>query len=503
MLERGWILHFKGPPYRTRHLRTEGGSEVSRNGVPDFREPTLAADGIGNHAIARAVGCALQTVKTWRKRYASAHLAALQDRPRSGRPPTFGPRTLVQVKAIACELPAERGLPRSRFSISDLHTEIRKERILPLPSRTTLWRILHEDGIRPWFYRTWIHKRAPDFLEKAGPILDLYTGTWEGKPLDPMDRVICADEKTSIQILERLVPTRPPRAGEGGKVEFEYRRHGTITFVGGLEVRSGKLFGAFPERNDAESFRKFVGEVMGRGVCPRSSGLLGRGQRERAPPEELRPVAALDVPERPGAAHPGACELGGPGGDRALHPDKEGAHPAGLPVAGGGEGEDPKVPRATEPTPPSVPMALHPQGALGGPEAVGGRGQERRPSSPSEGEVSTKGRGTIPEDLQKSLRERLEAHASKAWKGRYDRLEVSFRGRFAWVDAYLLDEETGEGEEVATHLCRLEYVGRPDRWGFAFYKYSEERYERSYLPSGAMGGTPEECLDTAGLAYLS
>ena len=255
------ILLAKGERHRleeTLRRTTAPQREVQR-----ARIALLAADGVGNHAIARAVGCALQTVKTWRKRYASEHLAALQDRPRSGRPPTFGPRTLVQVKAIACELPAERGLPRSRFSISDLHTEIRKERILPLPSRTTLWRILHEDGIRPGFYRTWIHKRAPDFLEMAGPLLDLYTGTWQGKPLNPKDRVICADEKTSIQVLERLVPTRPPRAGEGGKVEFEYRRHGTITFVGGLDVRSGKVFGAFPERNDAESFRKFVGEVMG------------------------------------------------------------------------------------------------------------------------------------------------------------------------------------------------------------------------------------------------
>lgn len=90
-----------------------------------------------------------------------------------------------------------------------------------------------------------------------------------------------------------------------------------------------------------------------------------------------------------------------------------------------------------------------------------------------------KGRGTIPSDVQRLLRERLEDHAAKAWKGRCARIEVSFRGKFAVVDAYLLEEETGAVEEVPTHLCRLEYVGRPDLWGFAFYKYSEESYERS------------------------
>ena len=111
-------------------------------------------------------------------------------------------------------------------------------------------------------------------------------------------------------------------------------------------------------------------------------------------------------------------------------------------------------------------------------------------------------KGGIPEGLQRTLRERLAAHAAKAWKGRCARVEVTFRGRFAVVDAYVIDEETGKPEEVPTHLCRLEYGGDPDQWGFAFYKYSDERYERSYLPSGVMGGTPEDCFDTAGLAYL-
>jgi hypothetical protein len=110
--------------------------------------------------------------------------------------------------------------------------------------------------------------------------------------------------------------------------------------------------------------------------------------------------------------------------------------------------------------------------------------------------------GIIPEVVQGQLRKRLAIHAAQTWKERCARVEVSFRGRFAVVDAYLRDEETGKEEEVSTHLCRLEYVGRPDLWGFAFYKYSEERYERSYLPNGSMGGTPEECFDCAGLAYL-
>ncbi|HEV2165604.1 MAG TPA: IS630 family transposase [Thermoplasmata archaeon] len=222
----------------------------------------LADQGTSNHEIARTLGCALQTVKTWRKRFVRDRLAALVDRPRSGRPRQFPARTLATLKAIACELPAERGLPLSRFSLSEIHSVLRKERLKPLPSRTTVWRVLHQDGIRPWFYRTWIHKRAPDFLERAGPILDLYEGRWENCPLGPNDQVICADEKTGIQLLRRKVPTRAPRPREPGKVEFEYSRQGTLCFQGALDVRHGRVFGNFPERNTAEAFRAFVTTVM-------------------------------------------------------------------------------------------------------------------------------------------------------------------------------------------------------------------------------------------------
>lgn len=247
-----------------RHLlqATLRRSTAPQREVLRARIALAAADGTGNHQIARDLGCALQTVKTWRARFARERIEALKDRLRTGRPPVFRGRTLAHVKAIACELPAERGLPLSRFSLSEIHDVLRKERVRPLPSRTSLWRILHQDGLRPWFYRTWIHKRAPDFLEKAGPVLDLYEGVWQGQPLGPNDRVICADEKTGIQVLSRQHPTRPPRPGEEGKVEFEYRRRGVVCLQGALDVRTGKVFGAFPERNTAEAFRAFVGQIM-------------------------------------------------------------------------------------------------------------------------------------------------------------------------------------------------------------------------------------------------
>src|ERR1017187_8926146 len=78
---------------------------------------------------------------------------------------------------------------------------------LPL-SRCTLWRWLHRDAIRPWYHRSWIFPRDPNFAEKAGRLLDLYAREWQGKPLKDDEFVISADEKTSIQARRRKHATR-------------------------------------------------------------------------------------------------------------------------------------------------------------------------------------------------------------------------------------------------------------------------------------------------------
>jgi len=79
-------------------------------------------------------------------------------------------------------------------------------------SDTTVWRWLHEAAIRPWQHRTWIFPRDPDFARKAGRIVDLYAGCWEGKHLHWDEFVLCADEKTSIQARVRAHPSLPDPA---------------------------------------------------------------------------------------------------------------------------------------------------------------------------------------------------------------------------------------------------------------------------------------------------
>jgi hypothetical protein len=90
----------------------------------------------------------------------------------------------------------------------------------------TVWRWLCEDAIKPWQHRSWIFPRDPDFAVKAGRILDLYAGRWEGERLHPGDYVVCADEKPSIQARARKHATLPAAADHprGQRVEHEYER---------------------------------------------------------------------------------------------------------------------------------------------------------------------------------------------------------------------------------------------------------------------------------------
>ena len=112
--------------------------------------------------------------------------------------PVFPPRDEAVVKAIACAAVSQTALPLSRLSLADLAPQASAALGHPI-SRTTVGRILDADAIKPWRYEYWIFPRDPQFEEKAGRVLDLYAGVWQGKSLGPHDYIISADEKTSIQ----------------------------------------------------------------------------------------------------------------------------------------------------------------------------------------------------------------------------------------------------------------------------------------------------------------
>jgi len=129
----------------------------------------------------------------------------------AGDQPAFPPSVIVAVKALACELPQKQKLPLSRHSIPELKREALRRGLVASIGDTTLWRWLTEDAIQPWRHRSWIFPRDPDFESKAGRVLDLYEGVWEGQPLLPEDCVLSADEKTSIQARHRCHSTLGPQ----------------------------------------------------------------------------------------------------------------------------------------------------------------------------------------------------------------------------------------------------------------------------------------------------
>jgi hypothetical protein len=125
----------------------------------------------------------------------------------------------------------------------------------------------------------------------------------------------------------------------------------------------------------------------------------------------------------------------------------------------------------------------------------------------------------VPEAVKRRTEERIRRYAEAHFAGRYVRLDIRFRSQFCYIDAYTEPESPGpdwppadwpESREqylerlrnTPTHLCRLRYFGDEEGWGFAFYTYSNMRYELSILPSGEFLGPPEEAFQVSAGLYL-
>jgi DDE superfamily endonuclease len=166
------------------------------------------------------------------------------------------------VVALACELPAQGDQPLSRYSTGELARLIAAHPAAPPLSRSTVWRLLARHALKPWRYRSWLFPRDPAFAEKAGRVLDLYAGTWEGAPLGPGDCVLSADEKTSIQARGRRHPTAPPLPGQPARVEHEYARGGALAYLAAWDVRRGGVAGRCEATTGKAPFGRLVDRVM-------------------------------------------------------------------------------------------------------------------------------------------------------------------------------------------------------------------------------------------------
>lgn len=208
----------------------------------------LAADGLANSAIAAGLGCSEPTVRRWRRRFERRGVPGLFDRSRCGRPDRFSPSQRLAVIAVATSLPPE-GAARWTQALIAGHLA---ERGLAL-SRATVRRVLAEAKIRPHKVRGWLNRADDDaFWTKAGAVCRLYLDI----PADTL--LVSVDEKTGIQARSRIRPAQPAQPGRDRRVEFEYKRHGTVSIVAAMDVATGQVVAERIERNDSAHFIRFL-----------------------------------------------------------------------------------------------------------------------------------------------------------------------------------------------------------------------------------------------------
>jgi transposase len=221
-----------------------------------------AAEETANAAIARRLGICCDTVRKWRARFCAEGLAGLADRARPGRRRTFPATTEAEVKALACALPAEQGVPLSRWSAAELAAEAVDRGLVDAISPSTVARWLAADALRPWRHRSWIFPRDPNFAVKAARALDLYARSWVDQPLGDDEYVLCADEKTQLQALSRCHPDLPPAPGRTRRQEFEYRRGGTLAYLAAYDPHRAHVIGRTAPATGIVPFTELVEQVM-------------------------------------------------------------------------------------------------------------------------------------------------------------------------------------------------------------------------------------------------
>ena len=221
-----------------------------------------AANGQPNAAIAADLGMHTDTVRKWRRRFCQHGMDGLGDRPRSGRPADFTPVQVAEVKALACTPPPDAGVPLARWSAAELACEAISQGLVEAISAATVGRWLAADAIKPWQHRSWIFPRDPDFAAKAATVLDLYDRRWDGVELGEDEYVISADEKSQLLALRRRHPGLPPGPGRTRRVEFEYRRGGTLAYFAAYDVHQANVIGTIAPKTGIAPFTDLVTKVM-------------------------------------------------------------------------------------------------------------------------------------------------------------------------------------------------------------------------------------------------
>ncbi len=204
-----------------------------------------AADGLSNTAIADELGIAKHTVGKWRERFARQRADGLLDEPRPGAPRRIGDEAVAAL--------VDRTL--SSVPQGATHWSLRTMAKASGLSVTTVGRVWRAFGLQPHRSETFKLSTDPLFTEKVRDIVGLY--------LAPPDRalVLCVDEKSQVQALDRTQPLLPLRPGQAERRTHDYTRHGTTSLFAALDVQAGTVIGTCFPRHRAAEFRCFLDEI--------------------------------------------------------------------------------------------------------------------------------------------------------------------------------------------------------------------------------------------------
>jgi Transposase and inactivated derivatives len=206
----------------------------------------LAAEGMANTAIAQEVGLSRTMVVQWRQRFIAQQLTGLDDRPRPGKPKQYSDADRLRVIETAC----------SQKPRGESHWSVRSLAKATGVGRDTVHRILRQASLKPHRVGTFSRSPDPDFAAKVVDVVGLY--------LHPPEHavVLCVDEKTQIQALDRTQPLLPMRPGQIERRTHDYKRNGTVQLYAALEVHAGRVVSRIEERHRSREFIAFMNHLL-------------------------------------------------------------------------------------------------------------------------------------------------------------------------------------------------------------------------------------------------
>jgi transposase len=204
-----------------------------------------SAEGLSNMAVAAKLDVDQATVRKWRKRFLDGGIDALADEPRPGVPRTYGDDA---IEALVVKTLTEKPRGSTHWSSRDMAKATGM-------SQATVSRVWRAFGLKPWASDTFKLSEDPFFIEKVRDIVGLY--------MNPPEHavVVCVDEKTGIQALDRTQPILPMRPGQVERRSHDYVRNGVTDLFAALDVATGLVISRTRQRHRAAEFKAFLAEI--------------------------------------------------------------------------------------------------------------------------------------------------------------------------------------------------------------------------------------------------